>query len=261
MTGYRHLDVDQEQGVCTILLDRHPANAFNLEMIEELIRALEMAKREPDIRCLMLSGKGDFFSSGQDIDVIAELGEDVPYRAHLERTYNRIITLLRTTEKPVLCAINGPVAGAALGLVLATDIRWASETTEFYYGFTRVALSADSGTAYTLPLHVGWSRAMEMAFSNQPLSAVEALQTGMISKLLPVEQLLPQMHTLARTLANGPAVAFALTKRAFNHVMLRQLNDVLGYEACLQEIAGKTDDHREGVRAFIEKREPRFRGS
>jgi 2-(1,2-epoxy-1,2-dihydrophenyl)acetyl-CoA isomerase len=261
MTGYDHLHVSREQGVCTILLNRPPANAFNLEMIEELIQALEMAKREPDIRCLILSGKGDFFSSGQDIDVIAELGDDIPYRAHLERTYNRIVTQLRTIEKPVLCAINGPVAGAALGLVLATDIRWAVETTEFYFGFTRVALSADSGTAYTLPLHVGWSRAMEMAFSNQPLSAVEALQTGMISKLLPVEQLLSQMQSLAQTLASGPATAFALTKRAFNRVMLKQLKDVLGYEASLQEVAGKTDDHREGVNAFIEKREPRFRGS
>ena len=261
MTGNTHLRVDQEQGVCTILLRRPPANAFNLEMIDELIRALKWVKKDPEIRCLLLSGEGEFFSSGQDIDIIAELGEDIPYRDHLENTYNRIVNLLRAIEKPVLCAINGSVAGAALGLVLATDIRWASENSEFFFGFTRVGLSADSGTAYTLPLNVGWSRAMEMAFSNQPLSAAEALQTGMISKLLPVVELLPQMKAFAHELAKGPAVAYALTKRAFNHVMLKQLKQVLGYEAYLQEIAGKTVDHREGVQAFIDKRHARFEGA
>jgi 2-(1,2-epoxy-1,2-dihydrophenyl)acetyl-CoA isomerase len=260
MSEYHHLRVKQEQGVCTLLLSHPPANAFNLEMIDELIRALEWARQEPDIRCLILAGEGEFFSSGQDIDIIAELGQDIPYRDHLEKTYNRIVNLLRVTEKPMLCAINGPVAGAALGIVLATDIRWANDRAEFFFGFTRVGLSADSGTAYTLPLHVGWSRAMEMVFSNQPLSAAEALQTGMISKLLPVDQLIPQMKAYAHELAKGPAVAYAMTKRAFNHVALKQLQQVLQYEAYLQEIAGKTADHREGVQAFIEKRQACFEG-
>ncbi len=261
MPEYNYLDIIQDGGVLTILLNRPKANAFNLEMIDELIQVLKWSRRESQIRCLVLSGKGDYFSTGQDIGVIQELGDQIPYREHLERTYNEIVLRMRTLEKPILGALNGPVAGAALGIALATDIRWASESASFVFGFTRVGLSADSGTAFSLPMTVGWAKAMEMAFTNQSLDASGALAYGLVSKVLPVDELMPGVQVLAGELAKGPTQAYALTKRAFNHVMLDPLVRTMQYEAYLQEIAGRTDDHREGVQAFVDKRTAEFRGA
>jgi 2-(1,2-epoxy-1,2-dihydrophenyl)acetyl-CoA isomerase len=260
METYANLDVVHKDGVLTILLNRPKVNAFSLEMIEELIQVLEKSMRDPAVRCLVLSGRGDYFSTGQDIEVIQELGEQIPYRKHLEETYNHIVYLLRTIEKPVLSAINGPVAGAALGLVLATDIRWASETASFTFGFTRVGLSADAGTAFSLPMNIGWARAMEMAFTNQSLSATEALSYGLVSKVFAPADLMDEIANLAHDLIQGPTKAYGLIKRAFNHVILEQLSRTMRFEAYLQEIAGSTQDHREGVKAFTEKRPPQFRG-
>jgi len=261
MMDYSYLDVDLDQGVCTMLLDRPKTNAFNLEMIDELIQALTWVGRETSARCLVLSGKGEYFSAGQDIDVILNLGDQIPYRQHLEKTYNRIVHMMRVLELPIVGAINGPVAGAALGIALATDIRWASEAASFVFGFARVGLSADSGTAFSLPMNVGWAKAMEMAFTNEPMQAEEALGAGLISKVLSQDQLMTQVHALACSLAQGPTQAYALTKRAFNFAMLEQLNRTMQYEAYLQEIAGRTQDHREGVLAFTEKRKPDFKGN
>lgn len=261
MPEYDYLSINQDGGVFTILLDRPKANAFNLEMIDELIQVLKWCQREDQVRCLVLSGNGDYFSTGQDIGVILELGDQIPYREHLEKTYNEIVLRMRTLDKPILGALNGPVAGAALGIALATDIRWASENVSFVFGFTRVGLSADSGTAFSLPMSVGWAKAMEMAFTNQSLDAQGALASGLISKILPVDELMPGVLKLAHELAQGPTQAFALTKRAFNHVMLEPLVRTMQYEAYLQEIAGRTQDHREGVQAFVEKRPAEFRGA
>ena len=151
---------------------------------------------------------------------------------------------MRTIEKPVLSAINGPVAGAALGLVLATDIRWASETASFTFGFTRVGLSADAGTAFSLPMNIGWARAMEMAFTNQSLSATEALSYGLVSKVFAPADLMDEIANLAHDLIQGPTKAYGLIKRAFNHVILEQLSRTMRFEAYLQEIAKVRGAHR-----------------
>jgi 2-(1,2-epoxy-1,2-dihydrophenyl)acetyl-CoA isomerase len=261
METHANLDVVQDDAVLKIVLNRPKVNAFSLEMIDELIQVLERSMKEPTVRCLVLSGHGDYFSTGQDIEVILELGDQIPYRKHLEETYNHIVYLLRILEKPVLTAINGPVAGAALGLVLATDIRWASETASFTFGFTRVGLSADAGTAFSLPMNIGWAKAMEMAFTNQPMTAPEALSYGLVSKVFAPGELMDEITNLAHELTQGPTRAYGLVKRAFNHVMLEQLSKTMRFEAYLQEIAGSTQDHREGVKAFAEKRPPHFRGS
>lgn len=260
MTNYSYLAVDLDDGVFTILLDRPKVNAFNLEMIDELIQVLNWAREESGVRCLVLSGKGEYFSTGQDINVIQNLGDQIPYREHLEKTYNTIVYSMRVLEKPILGAINGPVAGAALGIALATDIRWASEDASFVFGFSRVGLSADSGTAFSLPMNIGWAKTMEMAFTNQPMLAEEARESGLVSKVFQGNELMPQMQALAHELSQGPIQAYALTKRAFNHAMLEPLRRTMAYEAFLQEIAGRTQDHREGVKAFSEKRIPEFQG-
>ena len=261
MVTCQYLDVVQDDGVLTILLNRPKANAFNLEMIDELIQVLGMGWGEIGVRCLILSGRGEYFSTGQDIGVIRDFGEEIPYRKHLEETYNQIVHLMRTMKKPILCGINGPVAGAALGLVLATDIRWASERASFTFGFTRVGLSADAGTSYSLPMNIGWAKAMEMAFTNQPMSAAEALSRGLVSQVISPEKLMDKITSLAHELARGPTRAYGLIKRAFNHIFFEQMSRAMQFEAYLQEVAGATQDHREGVIAFTEKRPPQFHGS
>jgi 2-(1,2-epoxy-1,2-dihydrophenyl)acetyl-CoA isomerase len=242
------------------MLNRPKANAFNFEMVDALLKACAHARNEPSVRCILLTGSGSFFSSGQDLRVVEEIGLPVPFQHHLSRTYNRIVMSLAKIEKPVLCAVNGPAAGAGLGVALAADIRWAAERATFHFGFTGIGLTADSGVSLTLPLHVGLGRAAEIAFSNRAIAADEALTWGLVNRVLPGDDLLHEMRTFARELAAGPTRALGLTKKAFRHAMLQTLPEVLNYEAYLQEIAGRTDDHAEGLEAFLEKRKPDFTG-
>jgi 2-(1,2-epoxy-1,2-dihydrophenyl)acetyl-CoA isomerase len=258
--GYQGLHVDQVEGVSTITLDRPKANAFDFNLVEEVLHALGAAGHDPAVRCVILTGAGRFFSSGQDIAVILEQGESVPYREHLQRTYNAIILALRDLEKPVIGAINGPTAGAGLGIALATDIRWASESALFFFGFTEIGLAADSGVSLMLPQLVGLAKASEMAFTNDALDAHEALRWGLVTRVLPADELMPEVDVLAARIASRPPRALGLTKRAFNRAYLSNLPAVLDYEAHLQQIAGETLDHREGLAAFMEKRPGVFTG-
>jgi 2-(1,2-epoxy-1,2-dihydrophenyl)acetyl-CoA isomerase len=167
---------------------------------------------------------------------------------------------MRGLEKPILGAINGPVAGAAMGIALATDLRIAAKSARFVFGFTGIGLTADSGLALTLPLLMGLGRALEMAFTNEPLSAQQALEYGLVNRVVLDETFAEDTADWASTLANGPTRSIALTKRAFNQAMLPRLADVLTYEAYLQQVACRTEDHAEGVAAFMDKRLPKFTG-
>lgn len=261
MNAYETLSVDQQGTVLNVRLNRPKANAFNFTMVDELLEVLKRARRDDGIRCLVLTGSGGFFSSGQDLAVVEEIGLPVPFRYHLQRTYNRIVLEMRGLEKPILGAINGTAAGAGLGIALATDVRWASESARFVFGFIGIGLTADSGVSLTLPLLAGIARAAEFAFLNEPLSASEALAWGLVSRVLPDEEFEAAVADLAQRLAAGPTRALGLTKRAFNRAVMPDLANVLEYEAYLQEIAGRTQDHQEGLNAFLEKRPPEFRGS
>jgi 2-(1,2-epoxy-1,2-dihydrophenyl)acetyl-CoA isomerase len=229
-------------------------------MVDELLDAIQKAGEEDSIRCLILTGDGQFFSTGQDLSVVAEEAGEISMRYHLPRTYNPIVLQLRRLEKPVVGAINGTAAGAGLGIALATDMRIAAKAATFIFGFTRIGLTADSGTSLTLPLLIGLARATEMAFTNRPLSAQEALDYGLVNQVVPLEELEETAWKLAASLAKGPTQAFGLTKAAFNKSLLATFEAALDYETQLQEIAGRTEDHREGVSAFVEKRPPRFTG-
>jgi len=252
---------EQDDGVLTIKLDRPKVNAFDLPMVEKLLAELTAAEGEDSIRCIVLTGSRGFFSAGQDIRDIQEAGEDIPYREHLERTYNQVVRVLRAIEKPIIGAINGPAAGAGLGIALATDIRWAAECASFSFGFTRIGLAADSGTSVFLPLLLGLSKASEFAFDGRIITSEQALRQGIVSRVFPDSELYQEVHEYAAKLAAGPTRAIGLTKRAFNRTVLKSLDEALTYEAILQEIAGRTVDHKEGVAAFLEKRPPIFRGA
>ncbi len=261
MRDYETLLTDHKGGVLTLTLNRPKANAFNLQMIDELSDAIKRAGREAGVRCLLLTGAGRVFSAGQDITAFVEEEEDLSLREHLLKTYNPLVLRMRRIEKPIVCAINGAVAGAGLGVALATDIRLAAEGARFVFGFTGIGLTGDSGISLTLPLLIGLARASEMAFTNKPISAQQALDYGLVNSVLPDDELRAAAMELALSLAKGPTRAIGLTKRAFNRAVLPTLDAILDYEAHLQEVAGHTEDHREGVEAFLEKRPANFKGS
>lgn len=245
------------QGVFTLTLNRPKVNAFNLELITRLQEAFKQAERDEQVRCVLLSGAGSVFSGGQEIREFRQGG--VSYREHLLQTYNPLILQIRKLEKPVLAAINGPVSGAALGVVLACDLRIAAEQARFVVGFSGIGLAPDSAVSLLLPALIGLGRATEFTFTNQPISAEQALAWGLINRVVSASELGPTAAAWAKGLAQGPQRAFGLAKRAFNKAMLGNLEAVLDYEAHLQEIAGKGPEHQEGVAAFLEKRIPIFR--
>ena len=260
MPGDASLLSEQNGGVLTLTLNRPKANAFDQGLVDALLDALRRAEAEASVRSIVLTGAGSVFSAGQDVTALGAVDGQVSFRHHLERTYNRLILRVRRLEKPVVGAINGAAAGAGLGLALAADIRLAARSARFVFGFTGIGLTTDSATSLMLPLLIGLARASEVAFTNAPVSAEQALSYGLVNRVVDDTDLAAEAAKLAAQLAAGPTRALGLTKRAFNHALLPHLEDVLDYEAHLQEAAGRTADHREGVKAFLEKREPVFRG-
>ncbi|UCH59904.1 MAG: enoyl-CoA hydratase/isomerase family protein [Anaerolineales bacterium] len=248
---------EQKDTILTITLNRPKVNAFNLEMTDALQEVLKKAQREARIRAVILTASGNVFSAGQDITEVKE-AEDTSFRYHLQHTYNPLILQIRRLEKPVLAAINGAVSGAALGIVLACDLRIAAEHARFVVGFSGIGLAPDSAVSLLLPVLVGLGRAAEFTYANTPISAEQALSVGMVNQVVPASEVLNKATEWAARLAQGSQLAFGLTKRAFNRAVLGNLEQVLDYEAHLQDIAGHSEAHKEGVRAFLEKRTPRF---
>ncbi len=240
----------------TISLNRpQRANAFNFEMIAELRTALEQAAIDSQIRCVVLTGAGNSFSAGHDItEMLTAQGQNVSYREHLEETYNPLILQIRRLEKPVIAAVNGPVAGAGLGVALACDMRIAAETALFTVGFTGIGLVPDSAVSLLLPALIGLGRATEFTFTNQPITAVQALEWGMVNQVVPEGKLAEAVAKLATGLAAGPTGAYGLTKRLFNKNVLPNLEEALEFEGEMQEVASKSEEHIEGVKAFLAKR-------
>lgn len=249
-----------QSATLTIRLNRpERANAFNFEMIAELRTTLEQAATDTQVRCVVLTGAGSSFCAGHDItEMLAVQGQAVSYREHLQQTYNPLILQIRRLEKPVVAAINGPVAGAGLGLALACDLRVAAENALFTVGFTGIGLVPDSAVSLFLPALIGLGRATEFSLTNQPITAAHALDWGMVNQVVPEDRLAAVAGNLAAGLATGPTGAYGLTKRLFNANVLPNLEEALAFEGEIQEIASRSQEHVEGVRAFLEKRTPNF---
>lgn len=252
-----HIHRDFQSGVLALTLDRPKVNALNLALVAALQSELKRAASDSQVRVVLLSGAGGNFSAGQDVVEMLQ-ASGTSYRRHLLQTYNPLILQLRRIEKPVLASIDGGVAGAALGIILACDLRLASERAHFSVGFARIGLVPDSAVSLLLPATVGLGRATELCLLNSTLSAAQALDFGLVNRVVPVNELNQLALELAHQLANGPTHTYGLTKRAFNQAVLPDLEMTLNYEAYLQDIAGQSTEHAEGVRAFIEKRPPRF---
>jgi 2-(1,2-epoxy-1,2-dihydrophenyl)acetyl-CoA isomerase len=249
---------EANDGILTLTIDRPKANAFDLALIGELQAAFKQAARDDGTRVIVLTGAGKIFGAGQDIEEIQAHGGNLSFREHLLKTYNPLVLQMRQVEKPVIAAVNGPCAGASLGIALACDLRLAVPEAWFKVGFSGIGLVPDSAVSLMLPALIGLGRATEFALTNDPISADQALAWGLVNHVVPAESLMAETAALAQRLACGPRTAYALTKRAFNKAVLPNLESVLDYEAHLQEIAGRSAEHKEGVAAFIEKRPPKF---
>jgi len=248
-------------GVATITLNRPSLlNAFNDLMIHETREALKRSGRDAGVRCVVMTGNGRAFSSGQDLADVQSRADDFSLADHLRHTYHQLILQMVSLEKPIIGAINGIAAGAGCGVALATDIRIASDKASFMLAFSRVGLVPDSGTNWFLPRLVGYARAYEMAITADKITAAQALDWGMINRVVPVEQLAETTAAWANGLASGATLAFGLTKRAMSRAWDMSLSEGLAYEAHLQDIAGRSHDYEEGVQAFLAKRTPRYRG-
>lgn len=244
-----------QSATLTLSLNRpERANAFNFEMISELRAALEEAVSDSQIRCVVLTGTGNSFCAGHDVtEMLAAQGQDISYQEHLEETYNPLILQIRQIEKPVIAAVNGPVAGAGLGIALACDLRIAADTALFTVGFSGIGLVPDSAVSLLLPALIGLGRATEFTFSNQPITASQALKWGMVNRVVPANDLMNETAKVAAGLAAGPVGAYGLTKRLFNKSVLPNLEEVLEFEGELQEVASKGQEHAAGVKAFLSK--------
>lgn len=257
--SYENIIYEKQDGVAAITLNRPQAlNAFTPKMNDEFQDVLKDADRDQNIRCFLLTGSGRAFSAGQDLksrtrEQRGSLG------ASLREKYNPIILRLRQTEKISLAAVNGVAAGAGCNLALACDLRVASEEAQFIQAFVRVGLAPDSGGSYILPRLVGLSKAMELLLLGEPVDAQEALRIGLVAKIFPAAELSNAAREIAARLARSPR-SIGLIKRAVNRGLFSDMESQLEYEAYLQEIAGKSADYDEGVRAFLEKRPPVFTG-
>lgn len=245
-----------KNGVLYLTLNRPKVNALNIDLITALQAAFQQAAQDPLVRCVLLSGAGSVFSAGQDIGDFNR--EGISIRAHLLRTYNPLILQIRTLEKPVLVAIRGAISGAALGLALACDLRIAAQGTRFVVGFLGIGLAPDSAVSLLLPALIGLGRAAQVTYFNQPFSAEQAFEWGLVNCVVASDRLMQEAQAWAEELTVGPTSAIGLAKRAFNKAILPNLEAVLDYEAYLQDIAGKGAEHKEGIAAFWEKRPPKF---
>lgn len=262
--AYETLRIEDDGGVRVVSLNRPDVlNACNDRMTAELTDAFKQIERDSDVRCVVLTGAGRAFCSGQDLaDLEAKYREgDVPVLGErLRKGYNPLIRRMVELEKPVIAAVNGVAAGAGCSLALACDLRIASEKASLIEVFVNVGLVPDSGSSFFLPRLVGFGKAMEMCITGDKVSAAEALSLGLVSKVVPPDQLMPAAVDLARRLAAMPTRAIGLTKRLLYGSATRDLPAQLEAEAFAQETAGMTRDHKEGVMAFLEKRKAEFKG-
>jgi len=261
--SYHTIQFEEINGIAILTLNRPDnLNSFNTEMHSEVRKAMKSVKQEKSIRVLLLTGAGRGFCAGQDLsDRAVAPGDEAPNLGEsIEQNYNPLIRSLMELEKPVICAVNGVAAGAGANISLACDIVLAARSASFIQGFSKIGLIPDSGGTWTLPRLIGRTRAMGLAMLSNKLTAEQAEQWGMIWQVVDDEKLMDEATKLAEHLATQPTKGLGLIKRAINAGGSNSLQEQLELEKDIQTIAGRTYDYGEGVRAFMEKRKPEFKG-
>ena len=252
------VETSRDGGVLTITLNRPDVlNAFTAELHKQLVGAFKEA-REPEVRAVVVTGAGRGFCVGQDLNEFGEAAKDISGR--LRANYHPTIRAVRGLEKPVLAAVNGPAAGAGLSFACACDLRLAAESATFVPAFINIGLVPDMGGTFFVTRLLGPARAFEWMTSGRRLSAAEALEWGLVSEVVPDDRLAERASEWAAELAAMPTRGVALSKRLFDNAPTATLEEQLELEAQLQAAATRTEDFREGVDAFLQKREPEFKG-
>lgn len=255
-----YLKLIKTDGVATIILNRPEVyNAFNDELTYELQDVLKDVAKDDTVRVVVITGEGKAFCSGQDLKA-AMKNPGRSFSESIHKRYNPIIKAIRNMPKPVLCRLNGVAAGAGCSLALACDMVIAAEEATLSEIFVHIGLVLDSGSSYFLPKLVGPQKAFELSTMATKVTANEALQIGMINKVVPLTLLDETVKTYTDYYINAPTKAIGLMKKMLNKSNTSSLEEMLDYEAYCQEIAGRSDDHKEGVQAFMEKRKPHFKG-
>jgi 2-(1,2-epoxy-1,2-dihydrophenyl)acetyl-CoA isomerase len=251
------VEVTRDGAVQTITLNRpEKMNAFTRAVHGELREALKQA-RDPEVRAVVITGAGRAFCAGQDLTEFSETGD---IGDALRGTYHPNILAIRALEKPVIAAVNGACAGAGLSLACACDIRIAADNAAFVPGFIGIGLIPDAGGSYFIHRLLGASRSFEWMTSNRRLTAAEAHAWGLVSEVVEADALPARAAELAAFYADLPTKGIGMTKRLFDHADTSTLEEQLELEAQLQAAATRSDDFREGVAAFLEKRAPKFTG-
>src|SRR5438552_2545420 len=262
-TDFQHLLISQDNSVLTITMNRPEVlNAFNDAMLAELTEAVETAAQDEAVRCVVLTGAGRAFGSGQDLHSLSEgrsSGAVSKVSEHLQK-YHRVVYAIREMPKPVIAAVRGVAAGISCNIALACDLRIASDDARFIEAFVRIGLVPDGGGGYFLPRLVGLGKALELSMLADEVSGAEAERIGLVNKCVPQEEFETATMALARRLAKGPTRAYALIKQLMNKSLESDLETSLHLEGELQDIALTTEDHREGVAAFLQKRRAEYTG-
>lgn len=257
---FKNIRYVQHNGIGTITLNRPEVkNTFDLETRGDILELIMKTRDDPEVRVLVLTGAGDAFSSGGNIQTME--GDEftaVGGRGRLKRAH-RVIRAMLELEKPIIAAVNGVAAGAGVSAALACDITIASDRARFILSFVRIGLVPDLGNFYLLPLRVGVSRAKELMMTADVITAQEAERIGMVNRVVPHTQLKSEVYALAERLARGPAQSYAMIKSALNH-WPSDLASLLEMESAMQAVAFASEDFREGRQAFLEKRKPVFQG-
>jgi 2-(1,2-epoxy-1,2-dihydrophenyl)acetyl-CoA isomerase len=251
---------DKADGVATLTLNRpDKLNAFTPDLHRVLKSALDAVEQDAAIRAVLLTGAGRGFCAGQDLSLRRQASGNTSAES-LDTWYNPLVRRLRRLEKPVVCAVNGVAAGAGANIALACDIVIAARSASFIQAFCKIGLVPDAGGSYVLPRLVGMARAGALMLLGDKLGAEEAAQWGLIWRVVDDAALMSEATTLARHLARQPTRALGLIKQALNASFGNTLDQQLDLERDLQSIAAGTEDFREGVAAFLDKRAPNFTG-
>ncbi len=258
--NFQHLLVQQEENVVTITMNRPEVlNAFNNLMLQELTEAVEEAAQDETVRCVVLTGAGRAFGSGQDLSAFTSRSGDGTVSEHLKK-YHHLIMALRSMLKPTLAAVRGAAAGISCNIALACDLRIAADDARFIEAFARIGLVPDGGGGYFLPRLVGAGKALELAMLADEISGEEAARIGLVNKCVPVAEFEAATAALAHRLSQGPTRAYGLIKELIYGSLDADLATSLELEGKLQDQAILTADHREGVAAFLGKRPAKYSG-
>lgn len=259
--SYKHISLEFTEDDYAIITLKSPQtrNSLHSEMLNELTDSVNVVASHRETGALVLTGEGKAFCSGGDLREMEKGLEPLEGYLVVKKFYPFLLRLTNL-EIPVIAAVNGYAVGAGFNIALACDIIYASEEAIFSQGFVLVGLTPDMGGTYYLPRIIGLPRAKELIFTGKQISAAEAFSMGLVNKVLPPDKLMKEALNLAASLARGPRVALKLAKQMLNSSYNLSLEEALEYEAFAQGLCFQTADHKEGARAFLEKRKPKFKG-